>query len=523
MIPPSAVKKFVDARRDDHRWLKKLTHVEMDKLLAEFDPRPRYWEDLKLHQKVGLYLGIKYHSFAFWFDMGTGKTLTALELLQYWWDAGYIRRALVFVTSDKAFPTWERQMKQYKLSVPFVSLDAPTSDGKWDILDRFKDGIIFLHYPGTVAQVSERVRSKGKKQKFVLSPEKLDKLLRGVDALVLDESTKCSSHRSLTYELCLAAAKQAPFRYALAGMPFGRDPSLLWPQMNLIDKGASLGPTLGLFREAFFTKKQNYWGGPYSFDYTFKSSMRGKLSDMLQHRSLTYTANECIDLPAVLPLLEEVRLPRENLEYYEQVVRELVQSSGNLRAVKNAFLRMRQISSGFLGLKDDETGDRAEMDFAENPKLDRLMELIDELPSDRKAVIFYEYTHSGRRIVDALHELQHRPIWLWSGTKEPGKDLERFMSSPECRLAVVNNKVGAYSLDGLQVANYEFHFESAVSVIDRTQAERRIIRQGQTRKCFIYDLVARDTADAKILRFHKEGEDLFKALLTHPGIVLRGD
>ena len=148
--------------------------------------------------------------------------------------------------------------------------------------------------------------------------------------------------------------------------------------------------------------------------------------------------------------------------------------------------------------------------------------MIDELPEGSKAIVFYEYTHSGRRIVEALKkELDIDAVWLWSGTKNPSQKLEVFMRDKDSPIAVINNRVGAYSLDGLQVANYEFHFESALSVIDRAQAEKRIVRQGQTRKCFIYDLVADGTVDAKILQFHKEGSDLFQALLAHPEQVLK--
>jgi SNF2 family DNA or RNA helicase len=50
-------------------------------------------------------------------------------------------------------------------------------------------------------------------------------------------------------------------------------------------------------------------------------------------------------------------------------------------------------------------------------------------------------------------------------------------------------------------------------VIDRSQAEKRIIRKGQTRKCFIYDLVAYGTVDDKILEFHRQGQSLFDSLL----------
>jgi SNF2 family DNA or RNA helicase len=520
MIPAKAVKKYLVQTRDDHRWLKKLKHKDLDRLLAELNPPPKPWHKLGLHQKVCLYLGIKYGCFAFWLDMGTGKTLVALELMQYWWDNNLLRRALIFVISDKAFSTWERQVKQYKISVPFVSLDASSSEEKWRLLDRFDRGLVLLHYPGTVAMVSEP--SQKKKKGWQLSEDGLKRLLKEVDAVVLDESTKCGNTGSLTYKLCKRASKQAEFVYALAGMPFGRDPTPLWPQMFLVDLGETLGPTKGLFREAFFTEEDNPHGNEYSKNYKFRKVMKPKLSQILQHRSVTYTAEECIDLPSFRRILEEVKLSLEVREQYEALVEELIEAGGNKRVVKNAFLRMRQLSSGFLGLKDDETGERATIEFDQNPKLERTLELVDSLPENRKVLIFYQYTYSGRRLTEELTKMGLKPVWLWSGTKAPRKAMERFMEDPATTVAVVNNQLGAYSLDGLQVANYELFYESPVSAIDRVQAERRIRRQGQVRRCFYYDVICRGTVDTKILDFHREGEDLFKSLLTHPKAILRG-
>ncbi len=88
---------------------------------------------------------------------------------------------------------------------------------------------------------------------------------------------------------------------------------------------------------------------------------------------------------------------------------------------------------------------------------------------------------------------------------------------------MVNNQVGAFSLDGLQVANYQFFYESPVGVIDREQAERRLVRQGQVHQVFRYDLIVKGSADAKILRFHREGESLLKSLLRNPSKVLEYD
>ena len=190
--------------------------------------------------------------------------------------------------------------------------------------------------------------------------------------------------------------------------------------------------------------------------------------------------------------------------------------------MKNAFLRMRQLSSGFIGLKDDETGEKAEIEFEHSPKLEWLMDFLDTFPDSRKVLIFYQYTVSGRRIAREIKEqFNIEPVWLWSGTKNAGAEIDRFMNDDDSPFCVVNNQVGAYSLDGLQVANYEVFFESPLSVIDREQAERRIIRQGQRHStCFLYDPVVLETVDEKILEFHEEGKNLFNAILANPARVL---
>jgi SNF2 family DNA or RNA helicase len=294
--------------------------------------------------------------------------------------------------------------------------------------------------------------------------------------------------------------------------------------MYLVDRGETLGPTLGLFREGFFTSERNYFSkNPYAMNHTFKKNLRPQLSKLAQHRSLTYTADECIDLPPELPVLEYIKLPPDTKAYYDELVAEMIAAKGNMRAVKNAFLRMRQLSSGFLGMKDDETGERAEIEFQPNPKLERLLDLADTFPEGRKALIFYQYTYSGRKIVQEFKkEFKLDVPWLWSGTKDSRKTIRTFIEDPDIPFCLVNNQVGAYSLDGLQVANYEFFYESPLSAIDKEQAKRRVRRQGQRSKTvFYYELIMRGTVDEKILTFHKEGKDLFESLLVNPQAVLR--
>lgn len=521
MIPLAAIKSYLNRKLDNHLWVKELSAEQVDTALQNLVPPPSLNVKLRLHQRACFLLGVAHPQFCYWLEMGVGKSLLALELLKYWWQCGEIRRAVIFVTSDKAFRGWQRQLREFGINLPMVALQG-SSEQKWKQLEEFGDGLVLLPYPGAVAMVSTAVKDKGK-IKWVLDKKKVKRLAQWAQGLVLDESTRASGHHSLTHQLIAQLRKSAKVRYALAGRPFGRDPTPLWAQHLLIDDGATFGETLGLFRAAFFSEKQNYFArSKYAKDYTFNKKMEPVLSKMVQHRSITYLAEECIDLPPVVPVEEFVSFSEEAEGYYERAYAELLEARGEFRVVNNAFLRMRQISSGFIGFKNDETGERAEVEFEENPKLDRLIELLQELPQGRKAVVFYEFTLSGRKIVERLKtELGVKPVWLWSGTKNPSADQERFERDEESTVAVINNRVGAYSLDGLQrVANYDFSYEDPVPVIDWEQARRRLFRDGQKRTVFQYALLLRNSVDERIRYFHSEGQDMFNVLLRDPAMAL---
>lgn len=453
----------------------------------------------------------------------TGKTLLSLELLRYWWNCGRLRRALIFVTSDKAFLTWEAQMRRFDIGLPFAALEG-SSANKWRTLEELGEGLALVTYPGAVAMTVRTVPGKKGKRRQKIDPGLAADLREWAGGIIMDESTRVG-HTNLAHQLINKIKRDAVCRYALAGRPLGRDPTLLHGQYKLVDDGQTLGETLGLFRAAFFSEHKIPWDrSGRAREYKFCKSMRPDLARMMQHRSIAYSADECIDLPEAVPIAAELSFPVEAETYYKKVVKELIAARGNFRAVESAFLRMRQISSGFIGVRDDLTGDKAEIEFADNPKLDWQLDQLDNLPEGRKAVVFYEFNYSGRRLQEELRSRGIGSIRLWGGTEDHRKELTRFMSRPECEVALVNNKVGAYSLDGLQhVANYTFFYESPVSPIDREQAERRLERDGQEHRVMRYDPVVRGSADRRILQFHAEGEEMMDALVRDPSRALEED
>lgn len=515
MIHPDTIAEFISQPKDYHGWIKKVPEPELDEELARLGFKPAISDPpLDKHQKACAILGIAHPRFSFWLDMGTGKTRLILELLRYFSAQSQIRRVLILVPSEDGVWSWEEQIKFWNIGLDYIALgNAPTAE-KWTQIEEMGNGLIIASYPGLQWLVSKiKFDKKQKRNRLNWNEKLINKLGAQIDAYVWDESTKLGNQDSLPSRICRKLSRNAPFVWALAGRPFGRDPTLVWNQQYLVDQGESLGDTLGLFRAGFFTEKRGYFK---QYEYKFQEEKRDLLSDFMAHRSITYAESECHTLPGVRRIVERVRLPEDIEGYYKKAIAAFIAAKGNYSECKNIFLRLRQLSSGFVGFRDDETGERAQFVFPSNPKLDRLLTLIDAMPRDRKAIVFYEFTVSGRAISTAIEkELGIKCGWLWSGAKDRRTFQDRFRDDPKLRVAVVNNALGSHVLN-LQSANYEYFFESPVDPISREQAEHRAFRKGQTRAGFLYDLVVRGTKDEDILKMLAKGEDVFQAIMRNP-------
>ena len=295
----------------------------------------------------------------------------------------------------------------------------------------------------------------------------------------------------------------------MTGTPFNRDPTLLWAQMYLIDHGQTLGETLGLFRAIFCNESENYFSG--APEYKFNKKQQSLLNDFIANKSIAYPADEG-SLPECVEIQKYVSLPGDAGAYYERFRQELVSAKGNFQETKNAFLRLRQISSGFVGYQDDETGERSKFEFPDNPKLDMLLSLLHEVYENDKSIVFFDFTYSGERIYEELKKAKIDSILLHGKTKDVDAARNAFMQQPKKRVLLLQNRFGIGL--NVQIARYNFFYESPVSAILRKQCVGRFVRQHSLHKTvFQYDLLMKDTVDSQILKFHVEGGDLFQAII----------
>ena len=454
---------------------------------------------------IGFLAGMKYDNLLFLYDMGTGKTKLSLDLIRQRKRQGLLTRALVLVPTVIGVDSW---VEQVGIHAPMLSV-ASMAGGREEREDvtsgRVSSTIVITTYMGWLSMVCDR-DAKGKC--WVINKARVKKLSKQFDMVVYDESTALKNHRSLSFRVARMMTKFIRFRYGLTGTPFGRNPQDLWGQFYVIDRGEALGETLGLFRAAVFSETEEYWGG---YKYTFKKQCAQEVRRMMAHSALQYAADECGDLPPVSRIKRSIVWSDEAWDYYECMLAQLREARGNYQMLDNVWTRMRQLASGLLVVESDD-GDRKEIRLA-NPKMDALIEWINELPRKEKVVIFNEFISSGNWLVEALSAEGIQTARLYSGIRDKKAELQRFNQDPKCRAFVVNTQSGAKVLN-LQVARYIAFYESPTSPIDRRQAEKRCHREGQIRKVFYYDFFIRNSVEEKILVYLQEGKDLYQALVT---------
>lgn len=519
-IPKKVVEAYLAERPEPRTWFKGLKPLEVETELSYINPKPKFRVPFRLDQKICFLLGVAYPETMVMSDLGLGKTAISLELLYYFYSNNFIQKAFVFVPTNELAEGWEDEIKRWGFDkdIPYLLLNQGDSEKKWTQLESFDEGIVIGTYIGIAAMVAKLAyykKADGKtsdKRKRQVVKELIIKLIDGVDAVVYDQSKSLGNKDSLSFEVAKHFSKKAHIRFSLAGRAFGRDASVLWSQLFLTDNGRALGRSKGLFMEGFFRREIHSYGTKW-----VQRKRRAKLfAERIAASSIRYSVSECLDLPKKVPPIHKYcTFPDENWEYFDKVRAELLAAKGNYREIKNAFLRLRQISSGFVGFIDDDTGDRAQIEFAENPKLDLLMETLAEIDEDRKVIIYHEFNWSGARICQELTREKYQYGWLRGGTKNWGEIKTRFNTDPEFRVLLLNHKKGAEGLN-LQAANYEIFYESPITADRRYECEGRIFRNGQTLPCFYYDLLLRDSVDESILDFHSQGDSLFRKLVEDP-------
>jgi len=509
LISRQAVRVYLNRDFDSFAWMKRLPRETILEELRQFRVKPEFKTNPWLHQLVCFYIGLCQPRFLFLLDMGLGKTKILSDLIRQRQRERKLEGALIFVPRLINIDSWEQDLAVHSDLEPW-SCGVSDIEEKRERLLNPKGDVTLIDYAGLHLALSKKEKFKGK-QRLV----KDDKLIRRVQQqynfIGIDESHKLSNHDNLWFSIINQITKQAEFCYATTGTLFGSDVENIWSQFYLVDRGETFGENLGIFRKSLFQVKMNPWKGQ---TFTFDPKMDRQLHRMLQHRSIRYDEDEVpeVDVPKRAMRVRTCEMGAEQREHYMRALEGLINANGKLGELDAAWLRMRQIVSGYLAWKDDH-GHHV-LPFKHNPKLDLLESLLDGM-GDSKVIVAYDYTETAKLIAARLKASGIPFEWFYGGTKDKPASKRRFMEDPKCRVFLMNSEAGGTGTDGLQkVARYLVFYESPTPPITRKQTLKRIDRPGQRERTFIYDLVMRRSLDRGILEDIQAGIDLYEKVVN---------
>jgi superfamily II DNA or RNA helicase len=513
-IDPEAIARFLDAPPRRVLPLKGAPEAKLRAMIKkatgeDYQPKTQPYA----HQVEALTLSLVRQQAVLFLEMRLGKTKVALdwaEHLRRSWLWHY--KGLVIVPSPVLLHVWQAEAALHshlKTAVVEKGIDAFT-----DALESDAD-LLIVSWSGlqTIFSGKRMVKSRnGARNKMLPNEAALRDAGKFFQLVIVDELHTCKNWRSLRFQMGAALAWNCRYRLGLTGTPFGRNPFDLWAQAYLIDEGRTLGKNYFFFAQAFGRQVPNRFTRS-GVEWVFDEQKLPKLLGKLEPISLSYRLAECRELPEVCRGIVELEMTREQKRLYNQAIRqahEIGDDAAGQRAVRNIFVRLRQIAAGHVPFVDDQ-GAAGIAPLPHNPKLEWLAEFFAEMPPEAKVVLFHEFTYTGKLLCNLVAQAGIKYTWLYGETKDKDGALQAFRTG-DAQVLIANTASGGVGID-LQMADYQCFVETPVSPIVRAQAEARALGPGRAGRALFMDDLVCAPIEERILGFLREGRDLLQEIV----------
>lgn len=160
----------------------------------------------------------------------------------------------------------------------------------------------------------------------------------------------------------------------------------------------------------------------------------------------------------------------------------------------------------------------------ENPKMDALMELVDEIGADEHQIVIWSARKNFMLAIGERLEKEGISFCYYSGDqndKEKEESKSRFASG-DARVCIANQQSGAYGLNCFKQCDYTIYACSNNSVEQDYQSRHRFLRGEQDHYKFAYRLCIEGSVEERIYSALDVGTDLITGSLTKGIFELRG-
>ena len=450
----------------------------------------RYVTPPYAHQRAGLAFLASLGSGALLWEMGLGKTKTALDYAEYLATREPGLRVLV-ITPNTVARNWCAEIEKHTGRQDYVRL--------------------------TGIPVAKRVERLGTARYSVVNTEAMSikafvdaAVKRDWDLVIVDESTRFKSHSAQRTKALMRLRDHAQRRLILTGTPITGSPADAWAQMEFVEPGI-----FGRYYSFLDTFVELDW---FRKPVGVKPAMVGELSKRIGNRSYRVLKRDVLDLPEKVYIDREVELTGAQMAAYVQMRDELrieIESLPKVDAfnVLSRLLRLTQVTAGMVGTSAD--GYQWLPDNAKVSELDNL--LNDELKGEQ-VVVFGLYQRELEELAKryagpsvGLDKWDLPPI-LYGPTPESRRHelIDQFQAGQR-RLLFAQIRTGGIGIN-LTAAQTAIYYSRSWSLEEYLQSQDRLHRIGQTGTVSIIHLIAKGTVDESIARALADKQSLADTL-----------
>jgi len=443
------------------------------------------------HQLSALEKSWDKKEFAYFMEMGTGKSKVLVDNMAVLYDKGKINGALI-IAPKGVYRNWYSQEIPNHLAshidnktILWTATTSKAKDKEYQLL--FKSDLD-LHI--LIMNVEAFSTKKGL--------EFATKFLNCHNSLIaVDESTTIKTPTAKRTKAILALGRLAKYRRILTGSPVTKSPLDLYTQCGFLD-GYLLGfDSYYAFRNRYATMLDRNFGGR-RVQIVGGYKRLDELSEKLKPFSDRVLKEDCLDLPEKTYVERQVELTDEQKTLYSTMKSAALASLKGKMAtaphILTQMMRLHQITCGHLKNDDDSITE------IKNNRINSLLELLDEI--EGKAIIWANYVYDINQIVNAVaKKYGDNSIVQYYGAvpaEQRQKNIEKFQdpNSP-VRFFVGNPQTGGYGIT-LTAANNVIYYSNGYDLEKRLQSEDRAHRIGQKKAVTYVDLITPKTVDEKI-------------------------
>jgi len=444
------------------------------------------------HQMTALEKSWNKESYAYFMEMGTGKTKVLIDNLAMLYDKGKVNGALI-VAPKGVVGTWYTNELPTHLPSHIENVtvlwQANITKKQQESLDTLFEEGEGLHI--IIMNVEALSTDKGTAfaKKFMSCHNTL---------MAIDESTTIKNPKAGRTRNILDLARETKYRRIMTGSPVTKNPLDLFSQCYFLDPFHLNHESYYSFRMRYaIMKTANIAGRKIQLVSGFKNL--GELSDKLQPFSYRVLKEDCLDLPDKIFMKRQITLSPEQKKLYTQMKDQaLAILNGKVVSTQNALtqiMRLHQITCGHF------TSDDGSTQPIKNNRMNELMNVLEEV--EGKSIIWAHYQYDIKSIIKEIEKV-HGPgsvvdYYGLTPKEDRQPNITRFMNDSKCRFFVGTPSTGGYGIT-LTSANTVIYYSNGYDLEKRLQSEDRAHRIGQKKPVTYVDINAEETVDEKIVK-----------------------